>query len=331
MVTIRQRPIVVYFSVFGIVVCLGTAAIGWIAYWVEGATVGLGLMIPALGIGLYWLLALATAPQSVAFRADRLVIHRWTATQTIAYGSLVAVSQTHRYITLKTQTQTVHLHRLFAATDTHLYQALETYVPVAQQARAQRLAATLPIVFRGRRIAAIATAIGGLMLLLGGGVIGVSPWLTGTRLPLFEGVLMGLFGFTSIALGGLLLYLVLWTYPHRTVFTADRITQHYLMHTIVQPLGQVVDIQLGYELRTMRGVSRRLYGITFICGNGDRVPWIPNQFDFPMDYVDAVAAAVASDLTAQLRHGYLYPTNAPWPLSRGGAPAPPSQPFCPYC
>ncbi|MDA0266863.1 MAG: hypothetical protein O3A14_07845 [Cyanobacteria bacterium] len=296
MVTIRQLPIVIYFSVLGIVVCLGTALIGGIAYWFEDATVGLGLMIPALGIGLYGLLALALAPQSVTFHADRLIIRRWTRTQTLPYGAIAALSQTHRAITLTTQTQTLRLHKLFAATDTQLYQAFETYVPIAQRARARRLASPLPIVFQARRVAAWANGFGGLMTVAGGVVVGASPWLPGVELTLSEGIMMALFGLVSIAIGGLLLYLVLWTYPHRTVFTADHITQHFLTRTVVQPLEPVVDIQLGYASRTLRDVSRRLYQITFVCGNGDRLPWIPNEFDFPIDYVDAVAAVVATDL-----------------------------------
>jgi hypothetical protein len=108
----------------------------------------------------------------------------------------------------------------------------------------------------------------------------------------------------GLGLGVLLLSLVMWTYPYRTSFTDHEMTQHFLVRSIVQPMQGLADIQSGYEMRVSRGISRQVYFISFQYVNGETFRWTPNEFSFPIDYVDAEAAGLVSDLEEQLLHAY---------------------------
>lgn len=264
---------------------------------------GLVLLGPLLGVGLYWLLALATAPQKVEFAAASLTIHRWIGSKTIPYEMITAVTQSYPFITLHTVQGTIRLHKLYANDDARLMRAFETYVPAAQQARATRLTHPFPIILKGKIVAPLITFLMGAGL-LAFGLMAVWNGITHS-IPVETPTFMLLFGLMSAAFGLLFVYLVLWTYPYRTIFTTEQMAQQFILHTLVQPMQGVVRFETGHEIRTVRGVSRRVYSITFIYQDGTTYRWIPNEFYFPMDYVDNAAANLATDLTAQLRHAYL--------------------------
>lgn len=303
MLEIRYAPLFRFFSLFGILTFWGLAFISWMAYQYEGATMGLVLLGPLLGVGLYWLLALATAPQKVAFAAAALTIHRWTGNKTIPYEIITTITQSYPFITLHTVQGTIRLHKLYANDDARLMRALETYVPAAQQARAARLTHPFPIILKGKIVAPLITFLMGAGL-LAFGLMAVWNGITHS-IPVETPTFMLLFGLMSAAFGLLFVYLVLWTYPYRTIFTTEQMTQQFILHTLVQPMQGVVRFETGHEIRAVRGVSRRVYSITFTYQDDTTYRWIPNEFYFPMDYVDNAAANLATDLTAQLRHAYL--------------------------
>jgi hypothetical protein len=199
----------------------------------------------------------------------------------------------------------LHLYKLFANDDARIIQALETYVPAAREAHIRRLAVGLPIILTGKAAIPIVTALMGLILLAFGLAAFAYAVLNPAELDTFQRIFMPIIGLVSAASGLLFLYLLLWTYPRRTVFTAGQMTQHFLLHTLIQPMSDVIDFQPGHEIRTVRGIPRQLYTITFNYANGESFKWIPDEFYFPMDYVDAAAAYQAADLTEQLRCAYL--------------------------
>lgn len=264
---------------------------------------GLVLLGPLLGVGLYWLLALATAPQKVAFAAASLTIHRWIGSKTIPYEIITAVTQSYPFITLHTSQGATRLHKLFANDDARLMQAFETYVPAAQQARAARLTHPFPIILKGKIVAPLITFLMGAGL-LAFGLMAVWNGITHS-IPVETPTFMLLFGLMSAAFGLLFVYLVLWTWPYRTVFTATQMTEQFLFRTHTQPMHRITGFDMGYEIRTVRSIPRHLYHITFVYEDGSTHKWSPNEFYFPMDYVDSAAANLATDLTAQLRHAYL--------------------------
>lgn len=308
---IRYAPLFRVLGLLAVMAFGGLAFIGWMAYRVERAALGLVVMWPCLLIGLYWLVALAAAPQTVRFDAEHLTIRRWLGRRTLTYANITAVHTSYALITLKTVSQTVRLHKLFANDDAILMQALETYVPVAQQARATRLARALPIVLTGRGwFAPLFTALSGLGL-LAFGPVATSYALTSSAEPdVAQRLVVGALGVLSIGLGLLCLYWVLWAFPHRTVFTTEAFTQYFLMRTTTQSMRAVVDFQLGYDVRPVRGIARRLYTITLVYGDGATFKWIPNEFYFPMDYPEAAAAHLAAELAEQLRRAYLSPMSS---------------------
>lgn len=264
---------------------------------------GLVLLGPLLGVGLYWLLALATAPQKVAFAAASLTIHRWIGTKTIPYQTITAVTQSYPFITLHTDQGTIRLHKLYANDDARLMRALETYVPAAQQARAARLSTPFPIILKGKIATPLITLAIGIVML----VVGVMAVWNGfiQSVPVEAPLGMILFGLISAPFGLLFVYLVLWTYPHHTIFTAEQMTEQFLFRTHTQPMHRITGFDMGYEIRTVRSIPRHLYHITFVYEDGSTYKWAPNEFYFPMDYVDSAAANLATDLTAQLHHAYL--------------------------
>ncbi|MBK9049664.1 MAG: hypothetical protein IPL78_01715 [Chloroflexi bacterium] len=303
MTEIRYAPLFRFFSLFASLTFGGLALIGWLAYRQEGETMGLILMWPLLGVGLYWLLALATSPQKVEFAAASLTIHRWVGTKTIPYTTITAVTQSYPFITLHTVQGTIRLHKLYANDDARLMRAFETHIPAAQQARAARLTHPLPLVLKGKILVPFITFFMGAGL-LAFGLIAI--WNGITRsIPVEAPLGMILFGLISAPFGLLFIYLVLWTWPYRTVFTATQMTERFLLHTHTQPMQFIVDFDMGYEIRTVRSIPRRLYHITFVYQDGSTYQWTPNEFYFPMDYVDNAAANLTTDLTAQLRHAYL--------------------------
>lgn len=295
-------------SLFGVFTLGGLAGLGWLAYALEGFELGFWLVWPLLGIGLYWLLALALAPQEVAFFTDRLTLRRWVGVHTILYDQIKGVSQSSAFITLTTHQGRVHLHKLFANDDAKLFLAFETYVPVARQARAHRLRGKLPITFQGKLAAPIFTSTAGLVLLAVGVSVGWYAFLQPTPANWVEGIAMLIFGLLSASLGALFLYLVLWTYPRRTIFTTTHLTQYFLVRTSVQPLTGLVAVQPGYKTQMVRGIPRRLYHIQFIYQDGTEYIWVPNAFQFPIDYLEAVEANLVNEWVGRLRQAYLTPS-----------------------
>jgi hypothetical protein len=303
MTEIRYAPLFRFFSLFASLTFWGLALIGWLAYRQEGETMGLILMGPLLGVGLYWLFALATAPQKVEFAAASLTIHRWIGTKTIPYTTITAVTQSYPFITLHTEQGPIRLHKLYANDDARLMRAFETHVPAAQQARAARLIHPFPLVLKGKILVPFITFFMGAGL-LAFGFIAIWNGIT-QSVPVEAPLGMILFGLISAPFGLLFIYLVLWTWPYRTVFAATQMTERFLLHTHTQLMQFIVDFDMGYEIRTVRSIPRRLYHITFVYQDGSTYQWTPNEFYFPMDYVDNAAANLTTDLTEQLRHAYL--------------------------
>jgi hypothetical protein len=292
-------------SLFGVVFLGAMAFIGWLAYRLEGVSVGLALAGPLAGAGLAWLWALSAAPQWARFGPSSLTLRRWWNTTCLTYAEITAVTRSYAFITLHTADRRVRLYKLHANDDARLLQALEQVVPIAQQSREQRLLAEFPIVLHGRGGAVWLTALIGLGLMAFGSVAIWWTWAGTAVSNLTASLCSGLVGLLCAAYGLLFLYLTLWTYPGRVVFTSDQMTQHFLLHTNVQPMTGVTAFQPSYELRSVRGVRRKLYAVTFLYENGDSFRWIPNEFYFPIDYLDAVEAQLAQELTERLRRAYL--------------------------
>lgn len=301
---IRYAPALRYISLLGALTFLGIAVISWLAYRVEGAQFGLVLLWPMLGIGLGWLIALAAAPQSVRFGPDHLTVQRWLGLKKMPYTTITAVVQTWPFIMLRAGTHTLYLPQLFANDDAKLKQALEAHVPVAQQARAQRLARGLPIVLTGKIAAPLLMTLSGLGLLAFGVGSGGYALFNPIEQQGLDRIGLLLFSLVSVILGASLVYLLLWTYPYRTTFTLAYMTQHFLARTTTQPMQGVVGFQAGYTSRIMRGIPRRVYHITFTYANGTTFRWTPHEFSFPIDYVEAEAAGFVNELTDQLRRAY---------------------------
>jgi hypothetical protein len=281
------------------------AFMGWLAYRLEDVNAGLALAGPLAGVGLAWLWALSAAPQWVRFGPTSLTLRRWWKTTCLTYAEITAFTRSYPFITLHTADRRVRLYKLHANDDARLLQALEQVVPIAQQFREQRLLAEFPIVLQGKVGAPLLTALIGLGLLTFGSVTIWWTWAGTAISNLTASLCSGLVGLFCATFGLLFLYLTMWTYPRRVVFTSEQMTQHFLLHTNVQPMTGVTTFQPGYELRSVRGVARKLYAITFVYDNGDSFHWIPREFYFPIDYLDVVEAQLAQDLTKQLSRAYL--------------------------
>lgn len=307
---IRYAPWFRVLTVFGVLVFWGMAFIGWMAYRQEEAAFGLAAAGVTLGIGAYLLFALATSPQWVRFEQDGLVVQRWIGRQRIAYESITAVSPAYTHITITTQNGKVRLHKLFANDDARLVNALETHVPALQQRRAARLSATFPIVVTDKPTAPIFSGIVGLAL-AGFGAFTLWYAITGPDpIDAFQRWVMPMMGLLSLFFGGLFLYLLLWNYPRRTVFTAAQMRQHFLLRTTVQPMQGIIAFEPGHEVRTVRGVPRQVHHIVFRYDDGRSYKWVPGEFSFPVDYIDAYEAGRVAELTQQLRRAYLAPAAA---------------------
>lgn len=292
---------------------LGLAGLNGGLYAEGGQGVNLGLMWLLLGLGLGWLLVLALLPRRVWFANEQLTLYFWLGTQTLPYTAITTVSQSYWFITLKTATNTLRIPRLLADADAHFIYALEKEIPVAQNARAQRLAQNLPLVFKGKIGTPIVFTIISFGLL--GGGLGLL-WQALTTLAQWANTSWSvglLIAGVCLALGARLLYWVLWTFPYRTVFTAEDFTQYFLARTLVWPMAEVTAFQTGYEKRAFRfrhGVyRRRSYHITFRYANGLYFKWIPDEFGFPLNYGDAAASYRVVELAEQLRRVYLPPTS----------------------
>lgn len=302
---IRYAPWFRVFTIFGVLVFWGMAFIGWMAYRQEGAVFGLAAAGVALGIGAYLLFALATSPQWVRFEQHALVVQRWIGRQRIAYESITAVSPAYTHITITTQDGKVRLHKLFANDDARLINALETHIPALQQHRAARLSATFPIVVTVKPTAPILSGIVGLAL-AGFGAFTLWYAITGPDpMDAFQRWVMPIMGLLSLFFGGLFLYLLLWNYPRRTVFTAAQMRQHFLLRTAVQPMQSIIAFEPGHEVRKVRGVPRQVHHIVFRYDDGRSYKWVPGEFSFPVDYIDAYEAGRVAELTEQLRRAYL--------------------------
>lgn len=299
-------------SVVGVLTLWAMAGVGWMAWRTEGAHGGLVALAPLLAVGGGWLYALASAPYAVHFGLDALTVFRWRGQRRVRYADVRSIRETRLFIKLDTAQGTLRLHKLFANDDARLWDVLEKTVPIARQQRAARRDGGLPIVVYGKLSTALLTGGMGLGILGMGGVafwqaIAARPGADSLNEASAPPLLLLVMGLLMALVGAFFLYLVLWRYCRRTVFVNrpdQAMTQCFLLRTVRRSMHGVVDFRPGYARRTVRGVPRRLYHITFVYADGATWQWIPDEFDFPLDYVDNRAALRVEDLCARLRRAY---------------------------
>ncbi|MEM7117469.1 MAG: hypothetical protein AAF614_33865 [Chloroflexota bacterium] len=162
-----------------------------------------------------------------------------------------------------------------------------------------------PLVLKGNWVAPIFTFIASLFLFAF--VVGAIEF--GIRNPIETGffypILMGILAIFAFLAGALFLYLLFWNYPYRTIFTSCTMTQYYFLRTVEQPMDGIVSFTMDSETRLVRSVERKLYQIVFHYDSGDTFRWIPHEFDFPINYIDATTAATATRWLQHLRAAYL--------------------------
>ncbi|MFZ0545665.1 MAG: hypothetical protein WAM60_09520 [Candidatus Promineifilaceae bacterium] len=321
-VEIRYPPLFRLLNGISVLVFLGIAFLGWMAYLQEGVGWGLPAAVIMLALTAFWLFALAASPQLVQFGEDHLLIRRWLGTTKLAYQEISAVRQSRPFIILQIPRRTIRLYKLYANTDAKIMTALEKYVPAANTVQQERLRPSLPFTFQSASTGAFGTLVG-MVLLLGGGIATFVYLITEPdQVEGLQWVCIPFFSFISTGFGLLFLYMLVRQYPRKYLFTPSEIRLQYLFHAVRHPAQGLRSVTVKESPRTVRGVPRNLYQLELAYANGATVLLEPNAFAFPMDYIDAKEAKRTADLAAQIR--YAYQLSAPEPEGQSQMPATPT-------
>ncbi|PIQ23389.1 hypothetical protein COW36_15890 [bacterium (Candidatus Blackallbacteria) CG17_big_fil_post_rev_8_21_14_2_50_48_46] len=297
----EYSPLARLFAAFTASCFCGLAALGAIAFFFEQSQLGLWLALPFLGIGLYCFWALSQAPQSVRIAGDTLHVKSAFKVQTQAIENLFRLKQTLRWIVLEGIEGDIRLHKFYAQDDARLFYFLQAQIPhLAPPSQQQGL---FPFYYPGKIKSAIFTGLVGLLLgVFGGGSLVYA--LSALSSPSQKWI-SGIFGLMSLLFGVLFVYLTLYEFVYLTVFTAEGMTQKSLLRTRQEILSGLQGIRSDFEIRQVKGLDRRVYYLEFVFSDQRIFKWVPDEFSFPIDYIDAEAQGQIKQLKTQLEQLYL--------------------------
>lgn len=285
-------------ALFALIVTSLLALIAFMAWWVEGARMGLWTLPLWLGMAGYWVWQWRCWAQRFRLYPDRLtVLTPGRPLCTMPYRAL----------------QAVHLHRgqlhLITAHETQTFQgdpntlasfaaALLTHVPALAPTKETL---TLPIEVDASRQPVILLNIFGLLI----GALGVglgNAAINNVELSnrgmalLFAGLMLGMAGFG--------LYWLLFTFVWRYSFDQRVISVRYSLRTVRYDPANLRQITLTARDVTHRGFSKTLYALRLTFAHGAPLIVQPAAQNDPFAYAEMYEKVLLTQLLTQLETLY---------------------------
>jgi hypothetical protein len=295
-------------ALFALVVTPLFALIAFLAWWLEGALIGLWTLPLWLSMAGYWWWQWRQWAQHFRLYPDRLtVLTPGRSLFTLPYSDLQAVRLARGRLHLTTQHETYTLHG-DPNTMASLAAALLTRAPALDPTRD---ALTLPIRVDAPRQPVILLNIFGLLI----GAMGVGlghAAISDVEFPnrvmalLFAGVMVGMAGFA--------LYWLLVTFVWHYTFEQAVISVHHSLRTVRYDPAHLRQITLTAQDVIHRGFTKTLYALQLSFAQGEPLIVQPAAQNYPFEYADAHEQVMLTQLLTQLETLYamhLIPTRPP--------------------
>ncbi|MEZ4737149.1 MAG: hypothetical protein R3E79_59475 [Caldilineaceae bacterium] len=275
------------------------ALLSFLAWWVEGAMVGL-VMIPLwLGMVAYWWWQWRIWAQRFHLFADRLVVQMpGRAARSVFYPDLCALQLARDRLQLTTRQTALHL-RGDPNTLAQLTAALEQQVPALRMAR--EAPPVHPIHVKAPRQPVIILNLFGLLIGALGMGLGNAAWRDGTfpdrTLALF-------FAGVMLAIGAIFLYWLLVAFVWRYTFDRDAIRVRHTLYSVRYDPTHLRRITLEQRDVTHRGFTKTLYTLRLDFAQGAPLIVQPGAQNYPFDYADVYEQVGLTRLRSQLEQLY---------------------------
>jgi hypothetical protein len=294
-------------AIFALITALLLAVIALMAWWVEGARMGLWTLPIWLGMAGYWGWQWRCWAQCFRLYPDRLtVLTPGRPLYTLPYSDLQSMRLQRGRLHLITPHQTHILHG-DPNTIASLAAALLTHVPALDPTRG---ALTLPIRVDAPRQPVILLNIFGLLI----GAMGVGLGHAAMRDVEFPNRGMALlFAAVMVGMAGISLYWLLFTFVWRYSFDQRVISVRYSLRTLRYDPTELRQIRLTERTVTHRNITKTLYTLQLTFAQGAPLIVQPAAQNHPFDYADAHEKVLLTQLLTRLERRYAM-VLAPTPL-----------------
>jgi hypothetical protein len=299
-------------AAFCLVITLLLAFLSWLAFFVDGMTVALTLILLWLLMGAYWATTLATIPERVVFDATHLHVarfERWRQHVVMAYADIHTVRATPLGLLIRTTHQSLVLSSIHPNICAAIHGELEQRVPVAQAVYQARFA-TLPVILPAKRVAPLLSLCFGLFLILV--AVGmVYQNVTSVQSPSEDDwTLVIVLSALCLALGGGLCYAVLCHYVWRYTFTPTAIQARYSLWTKEWAASDIRGIELMSEEQTYRGFTRTEWHLVINFAHAPQLLVSRSQWGTAFDSSEVAEERLLRQLTARLQALYASSTSS---------------------
>lgn len=286
-------------------------AISLMAWWVEGATIGLWTAPIWLAMTIYWLWQWRIWAQRMQLHADRLeILTPFANKRTIHYTQITALHMERDVLHVITQQENPPIQpskrnskrisiRGDANTLALMTVAMEEVVPALRAARESP--PSLPIVVKAQRQSILIISVFGLLI----AALGIG--LTHAAIDDVEmesrGFAIG-FGVVMIGMGGVLLYWLLVTFVWRYRFDKDTIEARHTFRRERYHPSLLRQIEMKQQTVTNRGITRTLHTLEMQFADDQKFVIQPGAQNYPFDYAEAHEKVLLEKLLQQLTAAY---------------------------
>lgn len=296
---LRTPPVLRATALFGLFFVPVLILIAWMAWWVEGAVLGLWTLSLWIGMEVYWLWQWRIWAQRMRLHGDHLEIIKPLAPSIkIAYAKMQAIHLAYGALQIVTDTAPVYV-RGDANTLAQLASALEQRLAELQLPLTG--SPDLPIVVRVNRQSIILLNLFGLLI----GVFGIG--LLNAALDDIEMKDRGFaiaFGVLMIVLAGAALYWLIVAFVWHYRFDEERIEVKHSIHTELYDVSLLRKAEMQQRSVTSRGITKTLYTLELDFADGKKLIVRPGAQNYPFEYAETYEKVRLSQLLAQLHTIY---------------------------
>ncbi|MFN8441630.1 MAG: hypothetical protein U0175_12700 [Caldilineaceae bacterium] len=298
-VELRTPPALRATALFGIFFVPVLLFIAWMAWWVEGAVLGLWTLPLWMGMELYWLWQWRVWAQRMRLHGDHLeILMPFAPTSKIAYDQIQAIHLAYGSLQIVTEAESIHL-RGDANTLAQLTTALERRL--SELHLSVNDTPTVPLLIRSNRQQIVLVNLFGLLI----GALGIS--LLKVAFDDVEmkdrGFAIG-FGWLMIGLAGAALYWLLVPFVWHYRFGKEHIEVKHSIHTESYDVSLLRKAELQQRSVTSRGITKTLYTLELQFANGRKLIVQPGAQNYPFEYAETYENVRLIRLLAQLHAIY---------------------------
>lgn len=262
-------------AVFGLVMTIGLAVIGWLAFTLEGARLGLYLLIVWLVIALIWVRYLIVWSRAIVLQKEGIIYRQFKRETAVPYQDITAVTLKGNQITISTRNHSYKFQaHPFRQAD--LYRQLEQRVPALHTAVQQQQNSPLPLIIHPPRLTPFLTFSGifALGLFAFAVIIYTVFYQTWEASDWLLVILFSISGLACFAASIIFLTDYVWQYT----FDDHLITVRHIVRTRHYDPQTITRMEITSEERTVRGIRRTFYALKISFAGNQTLKIAPRSF-----------------------------------------------------